>query len=368
MADDSARDPRPRGEDAVGPAPRPSARSRERLAAQLAVELGATRAAWQDASHRSHERLRAGDDAGALAALEDQQRLLRLLEQRLDRAVTAAAVEREAEQALADGEPWPEPAPAPAPAWEAPGRGGWLRTASLAGAAAVAAVAVALGALGVPTVPPVPEVAAPGAAGSQPSGEDRDGDRAVVTAEHLVARSMEADEVDWLRRVRLTMLWAGGAQPWVVAAPGDADDLRSGSGAHAAAPVAEVRDEPEAAGATRSGAGDAEPDTREPEEPAGGDADDGGGTGPPTDPDSDALEVPAPRDDADPEEDDGDAGDEAGETLLDLDPFASGEGDEHPDTGPEEDPDAEATTEPDEPDEGETDGGSGLSGTAPRSP
>lgn len=174
MADD-----RRRREPPTGPAShegvRPSGRARERFAADIRSEVELTRAAWQDAMLRGRERLVAGDDHGAMEAIEDQRRLLHLLEHRLERVVVAAVVEREAEGVLdrAGAQPTaeqPPPVPGevtpPVPASErdaAPrGSGGRLRALVAAGAAAaVTAVAVGLGTLVGPVSTPAPEVAGP---------------------------------------------------------------------------------------------------------------------------------------------------------------------------------------------------------------
>jgi hypothetical protein len=74
--------------------------SRDRLGAQLSTEVAATRAAWTDALLRSDAALRAGDADRARRALDDQRLLLTQLQRRLDRAVSSALVEREAEQLL----------------------------------------------------------------------------------------------------------------------------------------------------------------------------------------------------------------------------------------------------------------------------
>jgi hypothetical protein len=77
--------------------------SRDRLGAQLSTEVAATRAAWTDALLRSDAALREGDADRARRALDDQRVLLAQLQHRLDRAVSSALVEREAEQLLRDG-------------------------------------------------------------------------------------------------------------------------------------------------------------------------------------------------------------------------------------------------------------------------
>ena len=177
MADD-----RGRREPLAGPDPaevvRPSPRARERFAAELRGEVEATRAAWYDATLRGRERLLAGDDHGAMEAIEDQRRLLQLLERRLERVVASAAVEREAEAVLAgsdalmttgpraqaDAVTPPRPVGVEGPGAEDPsgGSGGRLRALVAAGAAAaVTAVTVGLGALVGPVATPAPEVAGP---------------------------------------------------------------------------------------------------------------------------------------------------------------------------------------------------------------
>lgn len=175
MADDRRRREPPTG-SASHEGVRPSGRARERFAADIRSEVELTRAAWQDAMLRGRERLVAGDDHGAMEAIEDQRRLLHLLEHRLERVVVAAVVEREAEGVLdrAGAQPTagqqPPPVPGevtpPVPASErdaAPrGSGGRLRALVAAGAAAaVTAIAVGLGTLVGPVSTPAPEVAGP---------------------------------------------------------------------------------------------------------------------------------------------------------------------------------------------------------------
>jgi hypothetical protein len=195
-------DDRGRREPSVEPDPaegiRPSPRARERFATDLRLEVEATRAAWYDATLRGRERLLAGDDHGAMEAIEDQRRLLQLLERRLERVVASAAVEREAEGVLAGSEssvatdpsaqgdavtpPLPVGADEPRD-----GSGGRLRALVAAGAAAaVAALAVGLGALVGPVATPAPEVAGPvegTAEGLDAHGADAAGDQDVGTAE-----------------------------------------------------------------------------------------------------------------------------------------------------------------------------------------
>jgi hypothetical protein len=195
-------DDRGRREPPVEPDPaegiRPSPRARERFATDLRLEVEGTQAAWYDATLRGRERLLAGDDHGAMEAIEDQRRLLRLLERRLERVVASAAVEREAEGVLADSgsSAVPDPSaqgdavtpPLPVGADEhRDGSGGRLRALVAAGAAAaVTALAVGLGALVGPVATPAPEVAGPveGTAESLDAhGADAAGAQDVGTAE-----------------------------------------------------------------------------------------------------------------------------------------------------------------------------------------
>lgn len=175
MADDHRRRESPTG-SASDEGVRPSERARERFAADIRSEVELTRAAWQDAMLRGRERLVAGDDHGAMEAIEDQRRLLHLLEHRLERVVVAAVVEREAEGVLdrAGAQPTAGQQPPPVPGEVTPpvptrerdvaprGSGGRLRALVAAGAAAaVTAIAVGLGTLVGPVSTPAPEVAGP---------------------------------------------------------------------------------------------------------------------------------------------------------------------------------------------------------------
>jgi hypothetical protein len=157
--------------------------ARARLGADLSSEMAATRAAWADALLRSDAALRHGRPEEARRALDDQRLLLVQLQRRLDRAVSSALVEREAEHALQGGEqglealaagPRPgdreasvasgEPVPGEAGAFEAAAyadrRGGLRRIPrALSGAAAAAIVGVVAMLLG-SAPPPTPEIAA----------------------------------------------------------------------------------------------------------------------------------------------------------------------------------------------------------------
>jgi hypothetical protein len=97
--DEHARDDRAGGDR------RASDVARDRLGADLSSEMAATRAAWTDALLRSDAALRHGRPEEARRALDDQRLLLVQLQRRLDRAVSSALVEREAEYALQDGGP-----------------------------------------------------------------------------------------------------------------------------------------------------------------------------------------------------------------------------------------------------------------------
>lgn len=224
MADERGRREPSAGSD-PGEGVRPSPRARERFAADLRSDVEATRAAWYDASLRGRERLLAGDDHGAMEALEDQRRLLRLLEDRLERAVASAVVEREAEGVLAGSEASVLTEPAAAGGEVTPPRlvgaeesvaagpgahplaeqpGGRLRALVAAGAAAaVAALAVGLGALVGPVTPPSPEVAGPvdGTADeAAPQGTDAAAGQDVGTAGQASPLPVAPPTSTWLPR------------------------------------------------------------------------------------------------------------------------------------------------------------------------
>lgn len=227
-----------RGRPAERPDPtpgmRPSERASERLAADMRAEIGMTRAAWDDAMLRSDERLHHDDEAGALASLEDQRRLLQLLEHRLQRTVAAAAAERDAEEVLAGVDEAAVDAPtqpasaspgAPFPVESGSSRGR-LRALVAAGAAtAVTAVAVGLAALAGPVVAPAPQIAGgPDAVVGgyeEPDGDgDTDGD--VGPADHgLAAPAPAVERLPWLAELarRLSATPSGDAA-------GGEDDLR----------------------------------------------------------------------------------------------------------------------------------------------
>lgn len=212
MAEHRGRRARARRADDPAAAGRPSRRASERLETQFAAELGLTRAAWDDALQRSDERLRQGDAAAAVASLEDQRRLLVLLEDRLHAVVSSAAVEREAERIVAS-------VPAPGEVPQAPERRPRVQVLAGAGAAVAATlVAIAMAVtLGLGTSP-VPEIAAPGASG--------DGTAALPTAaelEHVVAAAGHVDRhggfdvvaasTNWFQELRSFDLRVAAASP-----------------------------------------------------------------------------------------------------------------------------------------------------------
>jgi hypothetical protein len=154
--------------------------ARDRLGADLSSEMAATRAAWTDALLRSDAALRSGRPEEARRALDDQRLLLVQLQRRLDRAVSSALVEREAEYVLQDGqrgltslawtpegtEPLAETPPGSSAAVEAAAHGGGEHRRRLRGlpralsgataAAVVGMVALLLGS----APPPTPEITA----------------------------------------------------------------------------------------------------------------------------------------------------------------------------------------------------------------
>lgn len=145
--------------------------ARGRLGAELSSEVAATRAAWADATLRSDAALRHGRPEEARAALDDQRRLLTQLQQRLDRAVISALVEREAEQVVssaaatamaAEGEPddgsgaGEDLSLAPVEMTDGAGAGRPRLLTGLVSAVAVGVVALAITA----APPPTPEVTA----------------------------------------------------------------------------------------------------------------------------------------------------------------------------------------------------------------
>lgn len=272
MAEHGSR-PRPAGRaDDPDVAGRPSPRATERLETQFAAELGLTRAAWDDALRRSDERWRRDDAAGAVEALEDQRRLLQLLEDRLRSVVSSAAVEREAERVVAAGRDASSsdvsaaevsrPAAAgteDAPEAEAPAS----RVAALAGAGAAVAltvVALALGvALGIGT-PPVPEVAAPAddaeLTPSPSSGGDVD--HVVAIAEHYAvsAPDLSATSTNWHQVLRALDLAATTDRP--------AEEPSDGAGGTDEAAGDERTGDPDAGAAGRADDPDAAETSREP--------------------------------------------------------------------------------------------------------
>lgn len=319
MADDRWRTPPPAQ---PGPAhgPRPSARARARLAAHLGGELDLTRAAWDDAMLRSDERLGQRDEQGALEALEDQRRLLRLLEDRLGRVVASAAVERDAEAVLDDAETTVPTAPgaagghvAPAGATGAPpvadGAGGRVRALVAAGAATtVTAIAVGLSALVGPLSSPSPEVAGSPGGTATTATSDATGDADVAAAGQDTA---------------LPLGPASGHLPalpgWMLVEPvSPADD--AGDDARADAPAGEDGTA-SASGRADDGTADGTAGDAAPGAEAGGD--DG-----------------AARDRDDPGPDDDGAAPEEGQ-LLDLEPLLRSDDDEDTEGG--EDADDEAT-------------------------
>jgi hypothetical protein len=165
-------------DDHAGGHRRASDVARDRLGADLSSEMAATRAAWTDALLRSDAALRHGRPEEARRALDDQRLLLVQLQRRLDRAVSSALVEREAEYALQgggrglaaltrtpDGAGPPDAAPsgsvaAVEAAPDADERRGLRRLPrALSGATAAAVVGVVALLLG-SAPPPTPEIAA----------------------------------------------------------------------------------------------------------------------------------------------------------------------------------------------------------------
>ena len=327
MADDRARRAASAGSDPAEGI-RPSPRARERFAADLRSEVEATRAAWYDATLRGRERLLAGDDHGAMEAIEDQRRLLQLLERRLERVVASAAVEREAEGVLAGSEasvltdPSPQgdvvTPPLPVGAEEPrDGSGGRLRALVAAGAAAaVAALAVGLGALVGPVATPAPEVAGPvdGTAEQiDAQGADAAGEQDVGTAEQTPPLPVDSyTAAPWPRDWR--ELWSS--------EPGAGD---------AASAEAVQREEREADGS----------DPR----------DDAGATDAPSAPSEDrTTQDDATRDEAGPDDD---GRDPQQDELLDLRRLVqpeddAGEDDEQPRDDQLPEADADATASPDD--------------------
>jgi hypothetical protein len=154
--------------------------ARDRLGAEVSSEVAATRAAWTDALLRSDAALRHGRPEEARRALDDQRLLLVQLQRRLDRAVSSALVEREAEAVLRSGVPGtgspatarpgspsgpsadaaPSGAPAGPEAPDAPDRARRVPRA-LTGTVAAAVVGV-VALLFASAPPPTPEIAAMG--------------------------------------------------------------------------------------------------------------------------------------------------------------------------------------------------------------
>lgn len=114
----------------------PSARSRDALADGLRREVADARVRFEEAGLRAEAHRLLGNDDAALDATREQQDILADVEARLGRVVSAAVVQRDAEQVLADVTDLPVDVPAPAsdPHELRP------RTPMLAGVASVLAV------------------------------------------------------------------------------------------------------------------------------------------------------------------------------------------------------------------------------------
>lgn len=297
MADHGSRRRPGRRTSAPAVAGTPSSRAAERLESRFAAELGLTRAAWDDALRRSDERWRQNDAAGLVESLEDQRRLLQLLEDRLHTVVSAAAVEREAERIVgavsaastAPQTPVPdaEVSRAEVAAGGAAGAGPTERPRSrvraLAGAGAAMAVtmiAVALGATLGLGAPPVPEVAAPvqDTASGAETARARDVGHLVEVADHDAVSSVDpsAGSTNWLQVLRAIDLAsvsidppAEDSDPRRRTAPDPAQETerpgeRETSPATPAGPDRADREADDPAAAER----DADPvDDREPDEP-----------------------------------------------------------------------------------------------------
>ncbi len=109
--------PREPDESRLGAAERrpPSARSRDSLADGLRREVAEARVRFEEAGLRAETHRLLGNDDAALDATREQQDILADVEARLGRVVSAAVVQRDAEQVLADATDLPADVPAPAP-------------------------------------------------------------------------------------------------------------------------------------------------------------------------------------------------------------------------------------------------------------
>jgi hypothetical protein len=126
----------------------PSAQARADLAGELRREVADARLRLEEATLRAEAHRLLGDDEAAAAAVGEQEAALADVEGRLARVVSAAVVQRDAEQVLADAArqtpPVVEPVAAPAPA-DAPRRVPVLSGVASVVAALGVAVAAVLG-------------------------------------------------------------------------------------------------------------------------------------------------------------------------------------------------------------------------------
>jgi hypothetical protein len=273
VADHRRRNGRTRRAGDPAPAGRPSKRASERLETQFATELGLTRAAWDDALLRSEERLRRGDAAGVVASLDDQRRMLELLEGRLRAVVSSAAVEREAERVVAAApsrvgtEPVTTAPTRPSETLTAPDVGARPRSRvqALVGAGAAVAVTLVAIALGVTLglgTPPAPEVASPVDDGSTagPTPADDVYPVVAIAAHHAVSSvQLAVASTNWLQELGTVDPGASGGEAEEasdVSDPGSEaaarDEERTGDRASAAGAKEEA-----GAGDGRTGDGDA---------------------------------------------------------------------------------------------------------------
>lgn len=94
----------------------PSARAQSSLSEDLRHEVAEARTRLEEASLRAEAHRLLGDEDGVARAMADQERVVEELEDRLGRVVSAAVLQRDAEQVLADvtaAAPRPEPTSAP---------------------------------------------------------------------------------------------------------------------------------------------------------------------------------------------------------------------------------------------------------------
>lgn len=126
----------------------PSAQARADLAGELRREVADVRLRLEEASLRAEAHRLLGDDEGAAAAVGEQEIALADVEDRLARVVSAAVVQRDAEQVLADAArqapPVVEPV-APAASADVPRRVPVLSGVATVVAVLVVAVAAVLG-------------------------------------------------------------------------------------------------------------------------------------------------------------------------------------------------------------------------------